>query len=50
MDLIYNTEEKIRLFNIKQIQINLILLRIKKIISFIFKLSFKLIFYSMNFI
>ncbi len=50
MDLIYNTEEKIRLFNIKQIQINLILLRIKKIIRFIFKLSFKLIFYSMNFI
>ena len=50
MELIYNTEEKIRLLNIKQHQINLILLRIKKIIRFIFKLSFKLIFYSMNFI
>ena len=50
MDLIYNTEEKIRLFNIKQIQINFILLKIKKIIIFIFKLSFKLIFYLMNFI
>ena len=50
MDLIYNTEEKIRLLNIKQHQINLILLRIKKKNRFIFKLSFKLIFYSMNFI